>query len=93
MTVITQHRTFFLKPCTIQTSKENPAILVQLCSLQCAVMFQKDPWSKALALNHGDAATGEEYLCGIVASVYCDSVGLLASELLTLYPLSEGRNC
>lgn len=45
---------------------ENAVIVVQLCSLQCIVMFQRDPQSWALALNHGDAATGEEQLCRIV---------------------------
>lgn len=29
-------------------------------------MFQQDPRSSGLALNHGDAATGEEHLWGIV---------------------------
>lgn len=54
-------------------------------------MFQQDPWSWALALNHSDAATGGGHLCGIVPQFYCDSVGLLVTELLSLHPLSEGK--
>lgn len=47
----------------------------------------RDPYRRASVVqNRSDAATGEEHLCGIVAAVYCDSMSLLASKLLTLYP-------
>jgi len=51
-------------------------------------MFQQDSQNRALTVNHGDAATGEEHLWGIVFQFIVSSVGLLASELLILHPLS-----
>lgn len=58
-----------------ETSTEDPVILVQLCSLQFIVMFQLDLRSRALALNHGDAATREEHLCGIVPQFIVSLLG------------------
>lgn len=56
---------FSKNPTRFKPVRKTPITEVQLCSLGCIEMFQKEPESGALALNHGDGATGEEHLCGI----------------------------
>lgn len=47
--------------------KETASVfVVWFCSLPSTFAFQQDSQGKALAVNHGDAAIGGEYLWGIV---------------------------
>lgn len=55
------------KHCKIQTSMQNSAFVFRLW-LQCDEMFQQDPRSWSLALNLGDAATGEGHLFALLLS-------------------------